>query len=400
MSEPTPVGPTSNAPSRARLAATYAVNYGVLGAITPYLAVMLQAAGNHGVRMMLAMGATPFVRLVAGPIWGFVADRFRIAHHLLTVGAVLAAAGALLLAVDVRFALPAALLMSLGRTPLDVMLEGITLGALGRDQLAYGRVRLWGSLGFLLASLLAGLAMTDGRFTALQLGAALSLVVLALSLSLPRGDPYRPAPIGPALRALVRHARVPAFLVAAALHFLSHAGATSFLSVHLQAHGAPPYWTGLVVGVGVCAEIGVMANARWLLGRFTADRVILAAVAVGVLRWGLNAVLVDPISVLLIQALHGITFGAWWIAAVNRMQRWAGPEIRTSAQGLLGAAVGGVGNLMGMIIGSYMIEHQTTSALFAVMAGASALALPFAWRACGAPDPDDAAPAGLGEAGR
>ena len=389
MSEPAPYQP----PTRARLSATYAINYGVLGAITPYLALVLRDAGLSGAPLMLAMGASPFVRLIAGPIWGFLADRFRIAPRLLVLGALLGALGASLLAWDVRYALPGVLLMSLGRTPLDIMLEGITLSALGKDQLAYGRVRLWGSVGFMVAGLLAGWMINDGRLSALQLGAALSFGVLGLAISLPRGQSFSPTPIGPALRALIRHPRVPAFLIACALHFLSHSGATSFLAVHLEAHGAPKGWTGVVIGVGVAAEIVVMANAPWLLRRFSADRLFMAAVALGFVRWLLNAWLLDPLSVLLIQALHGVTFGAWWLAAVNRMASWAGPEIRTSAQSLLSAAVGGVGYLGGMIIGSYMIEHQTTVQLFYVMALASLLAMPFAWWAMGRPARDEAASA-------
>lgn len=378
-------------PSRAHLSATTAVSYGVLGAIAPYFALILQQAGTRGLSMMLALGATPLARLVAGPLWGVIADRFRLAPRLLVVGAALATSGAVLLAVDLRLAVLGVLLMALGRAPLDVMLEGITLTALGNDQLSYGRVRLWGSLGFLVAGLVAGWGMSSGRFTALDFGAALSVLLLVLALTLPRGEPYRASPIGPALRALARHPKIPAFLVVAALHFLSHAGATSFLSVHLSAQGAPPSWTGVVIGLGVAAEIGIMANGRRLLSAFSDDRIILAAVVLGGLRWTLNALMVDPVAVAAIQLLHGVTFGAWWLASVNRMQRWAGPEIRASAQGLLGAAVGGVGNLMGMIIGSYMIEYSTTVHLFWVMAGISALALPFAWRACGPGRPDESA---------
>lgn len=380
-------------PSRALLSVTYAANFGVLGAVTPYLALALREAGLRGAPLMVAMAATPLVRLVAGPIWGFLADRFRIAPHLLSLGALLGAVGAALLAWDVSLALPGVLLMSLGRTPVDTMLEGITLGALGADQLAYGRVRLWGSAGFMLAGLVGGALLVEGRFTALQLGAALSVVVLGLGLCLPRGEAFQPTPIGPALRALVRHPRVPALLIAAALHFLSHAGATYFLAVHLEAHGAPASWTGVVVGAGVAVEIAVMANARWLLRRFPPERIFVAAIAFGLLRWLLNAALTDPLSVLLIQLSHGITFGAWWLAAVNLLTRWAPPEVRTSAISLLGAAVGGAGNLLGMIVGSYMIEYQTTEQLFQVMAAFSLLALPFGWWACGRPEGDGAAAA-------
>lgn len=366
---------------RLRLSLLYALSFGSLGAVFPFLALRLREDGVGGMLLLVALSAQPAMRLLAGPAWGVLSDRYRIARGLLGLGAGLAAIGAALLASGPATSLLGALLFAFGRAPLDTMLEGMTLSALGSDQLAYGRIRLWGSVGFLLAGLSSGWLLDSSGITPMHLGAGLCALMLLLVATLPRAQGYRPEPIGPALRSLWGAPGVPWLLGAGALHFLSHAGATTFLAVHLAAQGAPQTWTGLTLAVGVGAEISLMAAAPRLLSRWPTGTVFLAAIAVALPRWLLNAALPDPLAVLILQSLHGITFGAFWVSAVARIGAASPPEVRTSAMSLLGAAVAGVGALGGNLIGAAMIERATTRDLFLVMAGVSALAILAGWRA-------------------
>lgn len=365
--------PESASTGRARLSALYALSFGALGAIYPYLALELRSAGASALVLVLALSAAPVSRLVGGPLWGALADRFRVEGRLLVLGAALALLGAILLAISPTLALPGALLLALGRAPLDTILEGLTLQAVGPDPVAYGRIRLWGSLGFLLAALLGGWLHDRAGPGPMALGAALSLVLLALALRTPPPRAFAPAAVGPALRALWRSPGVPWFLLAAALHFLSHAGATSFLGVHLASLGAPQRLTGLTVAVGVTVEIIVMARSKVIFARWSPDTVLLVSLLLGLPRWLGNALLPSPLAVVLLQALHGVTFGAFWVAAVAWIAARARPEIRTSAQALLGAAVAGVGALGGSVLGGWLIDVSTTDRMFLAMAGASAL---------------------------
>ncbi len=379
MSAPSPA--IAAARTRVRLSALYALSFGSLGAIFPYLAVELRAAGASPLLVVGVLSAAPAIRLVAGPVWGILADRFRIEDRILWVGATVALLGSALLAGGPALALPGAILLALGRTPIDTTLEGMTLNALGPDPVAYGRVRLWGSLGFLAAALCGGWMERGSGLGPMTLGAVLAGLMLVLALTTPRPGRFEPVPIGPALRALWGQVQVRWFLVVAALHFLSHAGATAFLAVHLEAHGAPGWVTGVTISVGVAVEIVVMARSRWLFSRIAPNTLLLGVVALGLPRWLLNAAFTSPLEVVLIQTLHGLTFGAFWVAATAWLGARAAPEIRTSAQALLGAAVAGVGALGGNLLGGWLIERTTTDRMFLGMAAVSALAILAATRA-------------------
>lgn len=360
--------------SRLRLSALYALSYGALGAITPYLALELRQAGAPGWALVLALSASPLARLLAGPLWAALADRLRVEGRIMALGAALATGGAALLAVGPALAVPGAVIMALGRAPFDTTLDGLTVAELGGDPAAYGRVRLWGSLGFLGGALVGGGLEGLDAYGPIRLGALLTGLTLVLALVGARGARYAPVPVLPALRALWGDRRVPWFVLGAALHFLSHAGATTFLAVHLRAHGAPTWVTGLAIAVGVGVETCVMASSKAIFTRFSTGGVLLFATLLALPRWLLNAALTGPVEVVLLQSLHGITFGAFWVAAVSWIASRARPEIRTSAQALLGAAVAGVGALGGNAIGARLLEITSSDRLFLWMALASLLA--------------------------
>lgn len=360
----------------------YVLSFGALGAITPYLAWQLREAGLSGMVLTLALIASPAIRLVAGPVWAVVADRLRISGQLLRLGAGLATVGAVVLCLGPGAALLGAILFALGRAPLDALLEGVTLTALGPDASGYGRVRLWGSFGFLAAALGTGWSMEHDGPSPLQVCAALSGLCALLTVALPTPERFRPAPVLPALRAVAGIPQVPWFLLACTLHFFSHTGATFFMPAHIASLGGAASWTGVGVALGVTVEIAIMARSRALFARLSPDKVILLSAVVAIPRWLGTALATSAVQVALLQTLHGVTFGAFWVAAVARMAAFSPLEVRTSSNALLAAAIA-VGSLLGNLAGPWFVEHADTRDLFYAMAGASLLSVPLAWRAAG-----------------
>lgn len=371
---------------QSRLALIYALALGTLGALFPFLAFELQEAGLSGWRLAFALAAMPIVRLLAGPLWGVLADRFHAARGLLllSAGGGVAATVLLVLAPAPLKGMAVAVL-SLARSPLESLLDGLALSSLGGDSASYGRIRRWGSLGFLVAVFLAGLLRDGLGLSPLWFAVGLGGATFGLLLTLPSGEKPPPAPILPALRALAGRPAVRWMLLASSLHFISHAGATTFLAVHLGQLGHSSTLSGATMAFGVLVEVGVMSRPDLLFRRLTPMTVFVAAIALAVPRWLLNAIAHDPVAIVLIQGLHGFTFGAFWLAAVALMTRFAPPHIRMSGQGLLGVMIGGFGALGGMLLGSWTLEVGSSNQMFLGMAVVSALALPVsllaAWHA-------------------
>ena len=179
------------------VALLYFASVAVLGAVMPYIALHLKSRGLSGWPMAAAMGMLPLGRLVAGPAWSMLADRLQIHGSILRIATVLAVFG-LAATSDVSgwWASPAMLLLSIGRAPMAPVVDGMALAALGENRADYGRLRRWGSIGFLISVALVPLLVTWLPIGQLTPGIVLAvgLAMLTWVLPSPPPSPRRAAP--------------------------------------------------------------------------------------------------------------------------------------------------------------------------------------------------------------
>ncbi len=358
------------------VAALYFASFTVLGAVMPYIALDLKTRGLSGWPLAAAMGMLPLGNLIAGPAWSMLADRLQLHGSILRIATALTVVG-LVGASSLLgwWASAAMLLLSIGRAPMAPGVDGMALKVLGSDRGGYGRLRRWGSIGFLLSVALVPPLVERLDIGQLSPGILLAVLTALLTWLLP-SSPRAPQPsILPALAVLVRSRSLLWILSAAALHFSAHSASTSFLAVHMDALSLAPWWAGAALAVGVLVEIGVFSVSGWLLTRFSPERVFRFATALAILRWLLTAAVDSGPALVACQALHGITFGAFWIAGVALVSERAPREVTTSAQGLLAAAVGGVGSMIGLVGASRVVELLDTRWLFLCGAIVGVLAL-------------------------
>ena len=339
----------------------------------------------------LLMAMLPLGRLIGAPIWGWIADRFRAAGLLLRLGCAAALIGVALLylADTAAEAEIAVLLFSLGRVPLGPLWDAAVLDALARERrppAAYGRVRLWGSVGF------AGAAVLSAQVPdPLLLCLALSTATLLLSFAFPTRGEGGPAPVLPALRAL---SATPGFwlvLAWAATQALTVSVYDTFFSVHTRALAAPGWVLPASVALGVGVEVGVMRLSAPILQRLGVRRAMILASATGLLRWPLTALAPSPLALVLAQSLHGTTFALFWLAGVQWFVRRSPPEISASSQSLYAAASYGLGALLGALLAGRLQLYGGSAAIFWGMAAVSGVATLLAWHS-GSPQPDQPAP--------
>jgi PPP family 3-phenylpropionic acid transporter len=368
--------PDPEVPSAAGLRLFYLLFLGGLGTLTTYLPLALKARGLTLAQISTLLALPPLVRVFAPSIWGAIADRFRITGFLLRV----AVWGALLTYLPVLvggYVLTASSLMlhTFFRTPGSVLADTLAFRRVAASGGSYGALRAWGTVGYALVTLGGGyLAERLGPGWVVTSGAGLLLAAALVTHGLPRPSRRPSAPIGPALRSLVFRPTFLAFLIATALHTIGQATYDGFFPLHLERLGVRSHVIGWAIAVGATAEVGVMLISRRLLERFGAARVYAAASAVAVVRWTLNAAVTDPGWLIAVQTMHGITFGAWYVAAATWMDEHAPAEVRASAQGLLSVASFGLGGILAMGISGWVGSTFGTGTMFGVCAIWSGLA--------------------------
>jgi PPP family 3-phenylpropionic acid transporter len=355
-----------------------------LGAIGPYLAVTLAQAGIEGALVALLMGVAPFFRLLFGPVAGWIADRFHAETRVLRTATGMAALGALGVALAAPTPLGRAagiagtIVLSMGRVAILPAIDGAILKALGSKNARYGRVRSWGSIGYLAAAVGAPLVVPSGN--PILLGVVLSVVLFVATCVLPRLPTSTPVAVGPALRALSASRAIRWILLGAALHYAPIGTYDLYFAVYVKELGLPLWATGVAIGLGVGVEVLVLWLGEPLLRRFAPETLLRFAVLLGIPRWLGTALLPWPWVIVALQIVHGVSFGAFWIAVVALLARRAPHAIQTSAQTLLGAAVGGLGALLAATGGGLVLASAGGRAMFLADAAIAVLAALAVWR--------------------
>jgi PPP family 3-phenylpropionic acid transporter len=213
----------------------------------------------------------------------------------------------------------------------------------------YGRIRLWGSLGFLVSAVLAGLWISTPGSPLVPVSTAvlLGLVVLT-SFVLPPHAHFPPGPIREEARRLVRQRSFQFFLASAFFGQASHSAYDLCSGLLFQDLGGGSL-VGTGWGIGVAAEITMLAGSAYFLARYRALHLRTFALAVTAVRWLLMGSISSVPVLLVLQLLHAITFAMMWFSSIALVKDLSSPRTLGTAQGLFIAA-SAVGGVLGMLI--------------------------------------------------
>jgi MFS transporter, PPP family, 3-phenylpropionic acid transporter len=362
-----------------RLSLYFAAVFTVTGASLPYLNLWLAHVGLSIGEIAVIATVTPLVRMIAGPLASLAADMTR-AHRMLLIICSWGWAGAWLLqsgSTTFRTALLAQTLIAVAAAGLSPLIEAIAVSSVRAYGIDYGRVRVWGSIAFIGASI-AGGWLVDWR----GIGAVIWLLfagAVATAMAghlLPRLDGGVAAGrrIGLAdTLALIRKPEFLLFLLATGLAQSAHATLYVFSVIHWKSLGLSNGWCGALWAVSVMVEIAIFIWGSTHLKRFSPVVLMLSGAIAAAFRWTLMAL--DPPLALLVplQALHGLTYGAMHLGAIQFLTRAIPEEQGGTAQGLYALVTSGI----------FMALAAWIAGVFYIRAGGLAY-LPMAGLAAGA----------------
>jgi PPP family 3-phenylpropionic acid transporter len=354
----------------------YFTYLGAIGVFLPFVSLYLASTGLPAAEVTRVMALGPLAGLLVPPAIGLVADARRAREwllRLLTLATVIASLGFVRerpgrLALYLTMAA-----FSSARAPLLSLVDAAALDRAHQGGASYGSQRLWGSLGFLLA-VLGGGALFDGvGADRVMLGATVGLVAaFAVAFTLP-ALPTEPRPhILVEWRRMLAAPSLWLFLGAVVLGQAAGATYDGAFSLHLKRLGFSGRFVGAAWAVGVAAEIGVLAASHRALVRFTPERLVAAGFLTAAVRWLLLGRARAGWQILLLQPLHGITFGLTYVAAVH-LVRARGHAAPTAAQGLYATAMM-IGSFIGMMTAGALLDRIGGAGLFTVAAGLAGIA--------------------------
>jgi MFS transporter, PPP family, 3-phenylpropionic acid transporter len=377
-----------------RLGFLYAALFLVVGCYLPYLPVWLKWRALDADQIAILLAAPLYVRIVFTPIITFLADRLRSRRLILMMLAWGSLGSFVLLWASAGFwqMLLAAILLAINWTTIMPLIETVAIGGIRKSGLDYGRVRLWGSLSFIGASLASGVVIQFwGPGAVMPLLVAATALMVVGSYLVPRDLTSESVTAAPVRRLRLRDAfalaRAPLFLlflVAASMIQGSHAFLYAFGSLHWRAQGYSGGTIGALWSIGVVAEVALFAISGRVMALAGTTRLMILAGLAATLRWSFLAIDPPLWATGLLQLLHAFSFGATHLAAIHFLTH-AVPEDRSAtAQGLYAAIVAGlvmgtVTILCGPLYRLLGGEAYGAMAVLAVIGTAAALALQQRW---------------------
>ncbi len=354
----------------ARLRLFYFLYYGSIGASLPYLAPYLRGLGFSGAEIGTAQMVGPLVAGPAALAWALAADRLRAPARLLGMATLwaLAAIAFLPLARTPGVVATVLFLNWLGAAAVVPLVDSVAVEWVRTQPgLAYARIRLFGSLGFIAVAQGLGLLLSARGDRPGDVAVPLAVVAAVAGYAFTaRGLPAPPRPGGRPgladLRALLADRRLLLLLGAAALHWADCAPYHLFYGVFVRDLGLPAAVTGLGMAVGVSAEVLVLLAFPRLQRRFSARALFALAFAGTAVRWWLLSRSHGPAAVVGLQVLHGLTFGVFWVSAVEAMSFLVPARLRATGQALFGAVVFGGGNALGYQLTGLGYDHYRSAA--------------------------------------
>jgi PPP family 3-phenylpropionic acid transporter len=362
-----------------RIAGFYFFYYAFVGMFAPYWSLYLQSVHFSAVEISILMSMQPVMRMVAPNLWGWLADhtgqRLRVVRLAATMSVVCYLG--VFFTTDFWGMLLVLALMAFFWSASMPLVEATTLSYLGKHASRYGRIRSWGSIGFIAA--VVGLGYLFDHIAIAWLlwaGLVCEVGILIFSRQIPKTDVLAHHTDSRPIKQIVSQPQVLALLGACFFMSVAHGPYYTFYSIYLVEHGYAKSAVGGLWALGVICEIAVFFLMPWLVRHFGFSRILLASFACAVLRFLLIGWYVDLVALLLLaQILHAATFGAYHAASIGLVHEFFQGRHQSKGQALFGSLTYGAGGMLGGLASGPIWQHYGATALYSCGAAAALLGL-------------------------
>ncbi len=354
--------------------------FAYVGLVSPYASLFFLDRGFSVIEIAVLMSMLQITRIVGPFSWGWLSDYLSNRIGIIRFCASLAAAVFLLIfflhsyiAFFVWMFVLHTILSSL--MPLG---ESATVHALFKDNSfdkRYGRLRLWGSIGFIAMVLVAGELFQRKGIELYPIVGAVILIFLAIvTFRLHEPKMERRKMVKGELLIVLFNPDVRWFLLSGFFMIFAHAALYVFYSLYLADLGYDKFQIGLFWALGVAAEVIFFYFQSKVLSRLDAEVVLQIAFGIGVFRFILIAFFPLTWVLIIAQLMHAGTFGAHHSAATKLLQRWFTGPLQARGQALMATVSYGLGGTLGGLCAGWLWEATQPRNVFVMSALACGLA--------------------------
>jgi PPP family 3-phenylpropionic acid transporter len=355
-----------------RIAGFYFFYYAFVGMSAPYWGLYLKSLQFNPIEISVLLSAGPVMRIAAPSVWGWLSDhtgKRQLVIRFAAIGSAMVYLGLFFTTGFYGILLTLALTMFFWSASMPLV-DATTLSYLGEHSVRDGRLRSWGSVGFIVAVLGLGYAFDYVAINwLLWVGLGILLGVLVFAYQIPHAETATHHTDDLPIRHIVMQPQVLALIGACSLMAVAHGPFYTFYSIYLTDHHYAKSTIGMLWALGVICEVGVFFLMPWLTRHFSLPRILAASFVFAVLRFVLFAWGVDSLPLMILaQTFHAATFGAFHAAGIALVHHFFRGRHQTKGQALFGSLTYGAGGMAGGLLSGPMWEHFGSTATYAAAA--------------------------------
>ncbi|NKB19604.1 MAG: MFS transporter [Alphaproteobacteria bacterium] len=354
-----------------RISLFYSAIFLVIGVLMPFWPVWLQSRGITATEIGVILAVATWSRAIINPLLAQGADR----HGRPDLMIVLLGWGALLTHILFFFSdgfwslFAISVISSTLLFALMPMADAVTMLKVREGAIDYGKVRLWGSLTFIVAAFGGGFILR-GQPADYILWLVVGLLVLTVTSChlVPRAETPGTKNFLEPFFNILRNKRLIIFMMSASLIQASHAVYYGFSTLHWQANGLDEITIGALWAEGVIAEIILFAVAGKYINRIGPVLFLTIGGIAGIIRWSVLGVTTDLAGLIAVQGFHAFTFGATHLAALYYIAKAVPAGFAATAQSLYSSFAVGTTMAFAMLASGWLYELYAGAAFFAMAA--------------------------------
>lgn len=356
----------------------YFIYFIAMASSSPFLSLYLQGKGisDTEIGILLAIGSV--IAIVSQPVLGYINDRSKDPRKLLACSMILSpivfSGYALFNGFWSLFVVSTLLAVVQSITPI---MDAIAIKAGERKGFTYGQIRLWGALGFALATVAAGYAYhVIGIQASFLVYGGLSILLIFNTVYLPKTGQLA-EPHEKVFKGIWKVAQRKALLIFILICFLLTITSSvnySFLPLYYEDLHYPMSLVGLNYTVAALVEVPLFYLSGKAIERFGVMRIVITGSVLYTVKYVWMAFAPNVAIVITIQILDGMAYALYWSASVNLVSDLAPANRTATAQTLYGAIAGSLSGIFGTTGGGYILGHFGPLVMYGSIAVLAAVA--------------------------
>jgi MFS transporter, PPP family, 3-phenylpropionic acid transporter len=363
-----------------RLNTIYFIFYAALAGYYPFLTVYLVERGLSYTQIGIAYAITSLISVATQPVWGYITDKYSSKNNILFITMLLSS---LIINVFVYIkgfpmVMGAMVILVIFQSPISSILDAYTYDMIEEHRrIQFGRIRLMGSIGYAVFSLLIGILI---KATNINSSFYVYFIMLFTGVFVIKGIKFKGKSQKQKLNfnhlvKTLKNKNFIVFLFSICIMSIALGVNGSYISVLIEKTGGNVSNLGLLWFIVAMSELPVFFFGGKLLKKYGELNVFIFAILIYILRFFLDGVCINYTQVIFIQLLQGISFPLYLMASLQYLNKIVPSKMRTSGITLYAALGGGLGGFIGNIMGGKLLDIVSVFVLFKVLSIIMILAL-------------------------